>query len=69
MNAFFELLHGGHSAFAVFLIDVAVFIILAVVVYALGFLIKHEVSKFLSNLGPGKFGPRCLGRGKSKKTF
>lgn len=47
MNELFELLHKGHTAFGVFAIDVAVFAILMVVIYALIYLAVHKVSEIL----------------------
>jgi threonine/homoserine/homoserine lactone efflux protein len=67
MNGFFELLHEGHTAFAVFAIDVAVFVVLAVVIYALVFLAKNKISKFLKNTGLSKSASRYFKKGKSKK--
>lgn len=65
MNELFELLHGTHTAFAVFAIDVAVFVAVALSIYAISFLIKYKVDRFLKNNNLGGPAPRYL-NGKKK---
>lgn len=60
MNEFFELLHGGHSAVGIFVIDVIMFFALAMVLRALVFLAKYKISELVEYTRRGGSVPRYL---------
>lgn len=62
MNALFEFLHYNHSALEVFFIDVSVFILTAVIAYALVFLAKYHILKAADRTKGKVRSPKYLNR-------
>lgn len=67
MNEFFVILHRGHTDLAIFAIDVVMFVVLAIVLYALEFLLSVKIRKFLNNTGLDGSIHRFLSRKKGSK--
>lgn len=65
MNEFFELLHSGHSALGVFVVDVVAFFAMVVVLRALIFLIRYKVFEITDYSKRGNSTPRYLKEGGS----